>query len=678
MGIMIGFAVRAGLVLASSLALYSAEPAHSLRTGSVVGVFSRDGVLVRLENILTGEAVTMGDAVQFSFQTESGEISDRNSRRVAMRFSAQSLEVRYAHPDFETTVSYRARADDHFIEKQIRIRHVGNSAFENKRLSAGRWSGGAQDNVLAFQHGQCVTCFLRKQKGGFFFGVRTPFEEVLPREATTVDLAYPVNMIFDKGASYDGETAYWGVYRRTGRLAARAPAKIKESILSEFPLDAGESDAMLRMVRKLAPPRGGVTVVYNGYQGGLFFGDYGDPGGLLQAARDIEVLRNVKEMLGPCIVQPAGPFFGNYRGALLLNPTDDRLPESPGRRSLIDWINANGMMAMNWACLKSVHGWVNPRLGPYCSKNPEWQADQFTNCAADPAYMRWFKTIVLNDLKTGFAGFVSDEPPPGLRYRLFCEKQNHMHLPGDVSYAYFFRRREMFREMRRQFGPDFELQGQRPHQDAGIWDATYLNSVFTFLENPGLKAETFREWARMRRHYTFVPSSLDQIIVQPGFEPVDYTMLSALAVSSNYLFIAPIRREQLRNPEANLNNSGRMARSLEEFQERQRVRFWLDWARQHRDYMDEVIDLPDWPSSGRPDGYLRIRNGTGFAFLFNSADSEQTISIPLRSEVKLDRGRTYRLEQLHPTPGLTVTARSQASWKLPGHSAFLIAIQPVQ
>jgi hypothetical protein len=236
----------------------------------------------------------------------------------------------------------------------------------------------------------------------------------------------------------------------------------------------------------------------------------------------------------------------------------------------------------------------------------------------------------------------------------------------------------MFREMRKHFGPDFELQGQRPHMDAGIWDATYLNSLFTFLENPGLKAETFREWARMRRHYTFVPSYMDEIMVQPGFEPVDYTMLSALAVSGNYLFIAPIRREQLADPGANLLNSGRMARSLEEFPERKRVRFWLDWARQHREYMDEVIDLPDWPSSGRPDGYLRIRNGTGFAFLFNSSDSEQTISIPLSSEVRLDGGRTYRLEQVHPTPGLAVTARSQASWKLPGHSAFLIYIQPIQ
>jgi hypothetical protein len=284
----------------------------------------------------------------------------------------------------------------------------------------------------------------------------------------------------------------------------------------------------------------------------------------------------------------------------------------------------------------------------------------------------------MNDLKAGFSGFVSDEPPPGLRYRLSCNKQDHGHLPGDVSYAYFFQRRAMFQAMRREFGPDFELQGQRPHMDAGIWDATYLNSLFTFLENPGLKAETFREWARIRRHYTFVPSYMDQIMVQPGFEPVDYAMLSALAVSSNYLFIAPIRKEHLKEAKAISASSTRMARGLAEFKERERVRFWLDWARQNREYMDEVIDLPDWPSGGNPDGYLRIKNGAGFAFLFNSGDLEQTISIPLSSEVKLDGNRTYRLEQLHPPLGLTVTAQSRTAWKLPPHSACLIAIQPVR
>lgn len=678
---MIVFAARVGLVLLSSLAVTSAESEYSLRTNSVFGVFSRDGVLVRLENTLTGEVMLMPNAGQFSFQTESGEINDRNSRRVAIRSTPQGLDVRYAHPEFEITVAYLAQPEDHFIEKVVHLRHVGRSAFAIKRFSLGRWTAGRKGTIVPFRHGQCVTCFLRQQNGGGFCGVRTPFQELPPEEAELLDLAYPVNIVFEKGSAYDAEAAYWGVYRLRGRQAPKAPARIDESVMSLTPPDVGESEAMLRMVRKLAPPRGGITLVYNGWQGGLYFGDYSDEGGAAQAERDIEVLRTVKEMLGPCMVQPAAPFFGGYKQAMLLNPADDRLPESPGRRRVIDWINANGMTAMNWVCLKSVHGWVKPRLGPYCPKSPEWQADEFVNCAANPAYMQWFKRLVLNDLQTGFAGFLSDEPGPGLRYQLFCEKPGHMHLPGDVSYAYFFQRREMFREMRERFGYGFELQGQRPHMDAGIWDMTYLNSVFTFSEDRGRTADTIREWSRMRRHYSFVPSYMDQIMVQPGFEPVDHTMLSALAVSSNYLFIAPSSKEKLQEQESGiLKDNRRIAQGLREFPEadRARVRFWLDWARQHREYMDEVIDLPDWPSSGRPDGYLRVKNGVGFAFLFNSSDSEQTIAIPLDAEAKLNGNRTYRLEQLYPTPGSTVIAKSRVSWKLPSHSAFLIAIQPVQ
>ena len=648
----------------------------------LVATFSKDGTLTTLQNKLTGERMNMEGASQFAFLTDSAEINDRNCQRTSLRETPHGLEASYAHPGFEVKVSYELRPPDHFLEKRVRIRHLGVRSFAIKRFSLGAWvAGGPSGTVTPFQHGQCVTYFLRQQKGGFLFGVRTPFEEIFPADAKRLDLAYPVNMIFNPGATYEAETAYWGVYRLTGRFAPKAPPKIKESVLSQVLPDLGESEAMLKMVRKLAPPRGGMTLVYNGYQGGLYLGDYGEPAGMAQAEQDVETLRLVNEMLGRCIVQPAGPFFGAFREALQLTPKDQRLEAPPARQKLVDWINANGMTAMHWACLKAVHGWLEPRLGPYCPDHPAWQADEHANCAANPAYMEWFTKIVIEDIKKGYSGFVSDEPPPGLRYQLRCEKPNHQHLAGDVSYAYFYSRREFFKKLRQTFGDHFELQGQRPHMDAGIWDAIYLNSVFTFLEDPGLKAETFRLWSRMRRHYSFVPSYMDQIMVQPGFEPVDYTMLSALAVSSSYLFIAPSSKEKLKaHAQAILRNNRTMAIGLREYpvQHRQRVRFWLDWARQHAAYMDEVIDLPDWPGSGKPDGYLRIKDGRGFAFLFNSGSSVQSIQVPLDRTMGLDGQQRYSLRQVFPAgSNQALLSQSNAGFTLAPESAYLIEIAPV-
>lgn len=642
-----------------SIVLWVAALALSARaevrsSASLAAVFSEDGRLVAMENRLTGERMAMDNASQFAVSTEAAEITDRSVKRVAVRATADGVEATYEHPEFGIRVTYRLQPGHHFLEKRVLLRHRGSRPFALKRISLGRWTPAAPP--IRFQHGQCLTFFLRLGKGSFFFGVRTPFEE---NTAGDVDLAYPVRMIFPAGSDYEAEPAYWGVCRLTGRYAPKAPRKIKESVLSEWPADLGESEAMLRMVRELAPPRGGITVVYNGYQGGLYLGDYGGSDGVLQARRDVAVLRLVRELLGPAMVQPAAPFFGAYLAAAKLTAEDQRLSGPEGRRKLLDWMSAQGLTPMHWASLKAVHGWLKPRLGPYCPNRPDWQAGKDANCAADPAYMEWFTQIVLNDIKTGFAGFVSDEPPPGLRYRLCCEKPGHAHLPGDVSYAYFYRRREMFRRFREVLGPRFELQGQRPHMDAGIWDGIYLNSVFTFLEDPGISADTTRLWSRMRRHYSFLPSYMDQILIQPGFEPVDYTMLSALAVSSNYLFIAPSSKEKLKaHTQAILKDNRVMAEGLSSFpeQDRRRVRFWLDWARQHHEYMDEVIDLADWPGSGKPDGYLRMKNGKGYAFLFNSADSPGTITIPVKPGARLTK--VYPDGGDVPGPALLLAPRS--------------------
>ncbi|MGW8179100.1 MAG: hypothetical protein ACWGQW_10095, partial [bacterium] len=447
--------------------------------------------------------------------------------------------------------------------------------------------------------------------------------------------------------------------------------------------DAGESEAMLRMVQRLTPPVPQVpTVVFNGYQGGLFFGDYGDPDGLQQAEYDIATLAIVEAALGPCFVQPASPWFGAYRQATVLTPMSSEIKVPPARQKLTQWINQNGMKPMGWSSVKAIHGWVKPRLGPYCQNYLKWLGNPSENCPANPEFMSWFAQLLMKDLENGFHGFTSDEPGPTVpRYSFECQRTDHSHISGDVSYAYFFWERWLFQQLREAFGEGFELQGQRPQQDAGIWHATYLNSVFTLEESPGKSADQMRRWARIRRHYTFTPSYMDQLMVQPGMDQIDYTMLSILAVSSNYLFVAPTTPETLSEHTRGIReqNNRIMAEAWRSFPEdqRKRVRFWLDWARRNRNYMTRLFDLPEWPGEGGPDGYLRIMNGRGFAFLFNSTRFQQVIKLPLDETVGLDEETSYSLKQLYPKGFDDLRwCRAETRVALRPRSSYLIQIDP--
>lgn len=675
------------LVLLSLLGVVSGADclAALWSSSSLVAHFTADGRLSRLQNCLTDEEVILTDSEEFSFVVNGEEIRTRDCRLDSVRETERGPEATYLHPEFEIRVSYSLEPDSHFLLKRVVLLHTGDEAFALNRCSLHRWAVESEPGqLLPFRHGQAVTYFLRRQRGGFFWGVQCPFEEVLPADSRFIDLAYPVGLILEAGSTYSMEPAYWGVYEQTGRYAPKVPERIKESLLSRITPDAGESEAMLRMVRRLSqrPPKV-PTVVFNGYQGGLFFGDYGDPDGLKQAEYDIETLALVESALGPCFVQPASPWFGAYRQATVLTPTSETVKVPPARQRLIQWINSKGMKPMGWSSVKAVHGWVKPRLGPYCPDYSEWLGNPSENCPANPEFMKWFARLLINDLENGFHGFTSDEPGPTVpRFHFECQQLHHSHLPGDASYAYFFWERWLFRQLRDAFGESFELQGQRPQMDAGIWHAIYLNSVFTLEESPGKSADKMRRWARIRRHYTFTPSYMDQLMVQPGMDQIDYTMLSALAVSSNYLFVAPCTPETLpaHLEGIRVQNNRYMAKAWRSFPEdqRKRLRFWLDWGRENGEYMGHVYDLPEWPGEGGPDGYLRITGGRGFAFLFNSTNVRQMIKIPLDEKVGLDSGSDYFLKQLYPESGRDRERfKKETRFVVKPGSAYLIQIDPI-
>ena len=90
-----------------------------------------------------------------------------------------------------------------------------------------------------------------------------------------------------------------------------------------------------------------------------------------------------------------------------------------------------------------------------------------------------------------------------------------------------------------------------------------------------------------------------------------------------------------------------------------------------------MIDLPDWPACDKPDGYLRIRNGGGFAFFFNSTDREASIELPLDTRADLNGGEPYAVRQLYPvSKNRTNFCRDATTIDLAPHSAYLFEIRP--
>jgi hypothetical protein len=197
--------------------------------------------------------------------------------------------------------------------------------------------------------------------------------------------------------------------------------------------------------------------------------------------------------------------------------------------------------------------------------------------------------------------------------------------------------------------------------DCGVWDAVYLDSLFTLSEIlGGVSSDQVRTWSRVRHFYDFVPASLDEVPVKHlEKENTDYLMLSSLAVSAN-LIVCDMPRTW-----------SRIAL--------RRVRNWADWARRHADLMRESVFLPDWPGLGACDGYVRLHEGRGYAFFFNANDGPAPARLPLDDSVGLSGDCACRLEVEHatapPSEPVPERARGAAGFSLPAHAAVLLKIE---
>jgi hypothetical protein len=478
--------------------------------------------------------------------------------------------------------------------------------------------------------------------------------------AASIELCYDANYRYPAKETYQAEPVFWGVYRRTGTFAPAVPAMIDECRNATVPPDLGESGAMLAMVQRLTHPLpSAVTVNYNSWEGKLSRNGYGTSASPADVAQDKKVLSLAKRQFGEFYSHTTIPWGGMGYDMPSLGP-DTREPlASPLQREMLAWAGEQKIRLHTWAPMKSICPWLG--VHRYCPDHSPWwgqHEDVQYNCPANRQYMEWFTRLLVALIRRDqYGGYALDEGAPYPRTGLPCSATNHDHLPGDASYGYFVARRDLFRTLHREFGPDFHLEAARPNMDAGVWDALYTDYVFTLSESEKLGGDEIRYRSRVRHFYHFVPSHIDLVYFRPdATADLDYLMLSALAVSNRHCVYGLGRDEA----------------------ERKRIRHWYDWARAHEDLMTrQAIFLPDWPGGGKCDSYLRLNAaGTGYAFVFNANDTAVQTELPLDERCGLVAGREYRLRSKFPdSPDMRVARRSVVV-TVPARQVLLLSIQP--
>ena len=326
----------------------------------------------------------------------------------------------------------------------------------------------------------------------------------------------------------------------------------------------------------------------------------------------------------------------------------------------LTWLKHNRIKSLLWTV--TAHSSINPAEPRYCQNYDIFRLPGHDeNCIADDSFMAWLTTITLNEIKKGHEGWSHDEEGASNQYSTYtCFATNHSHMSGaNVAYGCYYQRKKLWKRLRAEFGEDFELWDNRQEADTGPWEWIDLTTAITYGEDSDWNNSPakVRTCARGRHFYHFCPSWMHQVILYPNQSgpDTDKLMLSALAVSSSYLFGGGV----------NIPGGSR-------------IKYWLDWARSHANHMRvQSKYLPKWPAEGA-DGYMRIHGGNGYAFIFNDYGSTQSITLPLDASASLDAGTTYQIAQVFPASSTTSTAKGSMTISLNSGAYQMLSLTPVR
>jgi hypothetical protein len=615
--------------------------------------------LIALTDKANNDRQQVSVAQEFSFVVNAGAgditVSSSNSTIASAGLSQENYVAVFNNAQGTVTVTYALGTSGHYAKKSVRFAPSFSGQYSLKRVKTFVFTPAGSATRVAHLHGAGgYTNFLRKANNSFFFAVQAiPAIPISTAAANPIELQYDANI--NLTGVYDAETSLMGCCTRTHHTSPSIP-QLHRCPTSSVGLDDGEAEAMVAVMSDMGHRHSeAIRVHFNGWQAGINITEssYADPAfkKTLLTARDSILGRNY-------YFTASYPWFGHKARMPGLSPSDTCVPyHDASETDFLAWLHANGIRSLLWTV--TAHSSINPAEPRYCQSYEPFhlpRADE--NCIADATFMSWFAKVNINEIKKGHEGWSHDEEGNSNNYTTYtCSAANHSHVAGaNVSYGCFYERKKLWKRLRARFGEDFELWDNRQEIDTGPWEWLDLTSALTYsefnTENDSPVKERF--CARARHYYNFCPSWLHQAIVYPnqsGPDP-DKLMLSLLAVARNYLF-----------------GDGMNVPS------KSRIKYWLDWARSHGDYMGESKYLPLWPGEGA-DGYMRIHGGNGYAFIFNDYGSTASITLPLDSTAGLDGSASYTIGQVFPAQPGTSTARGSTTISLANGAYRLLSITP--
>ncbi|NLE99681.1 MAG: hypothetical protein GX601_01765 [Anaerolineales bacterium] len=706
---------------------------HELSNQKVSLTFDAGGRLARIENRLTGERyVVSGD--EFEVEATDFRFAQAEAQFEGLDCWDGTLEARYRYGPVRVEVTYRLKGDQAFATKQVTLTayrdwglvrvELGRPTFAGEGLHFVTYAHPVFD-LLEAQHGGKIrrppdsepsrTFFGRTSKGGLMVGVAMPYD-ASERADGCITLAIAPNLKLQAGQSLALEPAYFGVYRRGERDERAAEWRPHvglyvhhgdiEKAQADGPLagiDSGgirplpsESRAMVALATVVLGPRRakGLVAAACGWHCQLEQREYSEE----SAEADMRAL----EFMAACGVNwltESHPWSGETAQMNGLREGDIYTP-GPLVRRVLEHARRLGVRVVNWPSMNNSHPWSSEGR-PFREDRqdwlrvpaPEWQDESATqrdiwsgkfralqyNCIANTPFWNWVTRVNLQALATSlWDGWCMDGDfwGTGAYYQTVvpvdCHAANHDHLPGDANYA-CQRALEAWKELVLAHYPDTVIGVCRPPMDLGVWAQRNTDLCFTLIEsgttNNIAGGNEIRLSSRVRVHEQFMPHTIDWPLLFPSYanepvpfpaEHIDFIMLSALSSAPNLLLYLPAR-DGLPEPVI------------------AEIRRWLDWGREHIDFLQVRHDLFDWPQPGKVDGSAHLLGDRGLILLFNPNQEPLEGAFALTDEdIGLTAEGDFALWQEYPAGGERIRAHSGQTvrWAVPGETAIVLRLAP--
>lgn len=570
-------------------------------------------------------------------------------------------------------------------------------------------------------------CFGRNQKGGFFIGLEAVFD-ISEIGNDRIHLAIRPMMHLRAGETLACEAVFFGVYANS-RLDARYREEwqlavdrgvfdsdyFKGGILNnelvqlssaggsaapnpwKQPADRrptrAESMAVTAMTQKvMGKPRFGIVALACGWHCDMAQEEYTPE--TLQ--RDLHALDVIKECGMDGLSDPH-PWGGEIAKMNSLRSGDHyTMGELP--RRMAEYAKKLGLNLGLWPTFNKTHPW-RPYGAPFCPDRPEWERriipcenpnpnyenfrTQSGNCLGSYGFIDWLLGIYRDAMNTGYygaclldgdcwgTGAYSTTTIP-----VQCAATDHRHLPVDSEYTCQLAIRRIV-DMIRQEYPETYLAQCRPVMDQGVWALRGSDFCFTLIEAGSgednlLAGNAIRTSSRIRVHQHFVPHWIDSTLLFPSHyhpeihpkwphDKMDFVMLSAIACTPNMLFYLPTAHDE-DFPKA----------------DRERIKYWLDWARTNEKYLMARHDFPAWPAAGHPDGYAHLVDGNGYFFWFNSSEKDMEAQFRFDADEAGFTGKNGgAIREFYPAPGpeRNYATNDTVTWRIPAGSAVILQVR---